>query len=171
MANIPDTVSIQPDTVTLSGYSIWNVDDILRNPVQELPRKLLSMTKAAENFKWVAEDLSNLSAGQTRTSLVRLLKYYLQGMRHAVLTASNRRNNPQIASRCDKLDAELNKLEDNIQHVVGGLAALPSGDGHFDIPNRSVLELLIHARYESLPQNLRPTTLGKSPSFNGLSVG
>jgi hypothetical protein len=46
-------------------------------------QKLRAMTKAAENFKWAAEDLPNLPVGQTRTSLLRLLIYYLRGMMHA----------------------------------------------------------------------------------------
>ena len=91
-------------------------------------------------------------------------------MRYTLLTAFSRRNKPRIASRRDELDTQLNELERGIRRVDEGLAALPSGNGNFDIPNRSVLELLVHARYETLPQSLRPTTLGKSPSFNGLSV-
>ena len=172
MANILDTVSIQPDTVTLSGYhGIWDVADALRSPLRDLPGKLDAMIKAAENFKWVAKDLPNLSVGQARTSLLKLLIYYLRGMRYAHTTALTRGNEEHIASRRDKLMTRLDKLEADIVRVDDTLAALPSVNGNFDIPNRSVLELLVHARYESLPQNLRPTTLGKSPSFNGLSVG
>jgi hypothetical protein len=45
MAHIRDTVSIQPDTVTLSGYDeIWSVTDIHRNPSKDLPGKLDAMT-------------------------------------------------------------------------------------------------------------------------------
>jgi hypothetical protein len=129
------------------------------------------MAKAAENYKWAAEDLPNLSVGQTRTSLLRLLIYYLRGMRYAVRTASNRGNKSRLATGRDALNIQLDELERNIRHVDDGLTALPSGNGNFDIPNCSVLELLVHARYESLSQDLRPTTLGKSPSFNGSLFG
>jgi hypothetical protein len=62
MAHILDTASIQPDTITLSGYDeIWSVADIHRNPSSDLPGKLDAMAKAAENYKWAAEDLPNLS--------------------------------------------------------------------------------------------------------------
>jgi hypothetical protein len=84
MAQPQDTVSIQPDTVTLSGYrGIWDVADALRNPLKDLPGKLDAMIKAAENFKWAAKDLPNLSVGQAQTSLLKLLIYYLRGMMHA----------------------------------------------------------------------------------------
>jgi hypothetical protein len=92
-------------------------------------------------------------------------------MNHSLITASNRGNRQPLAQRRDELEAHLEKLERAIRHVDPGLATLQSGNGNFNIPNRSVLELLVHARYEGLPQHLRPTTLRKSPSFKGLAVG
>ena len=92
-------------------------------------------------------------------------------MRHALITASNHEDYELLAQRCDELKTKLKVLEGNIQRVDEDLAALQSGDSHFNIPNRSVLELLVHAYYEGLLQNSRPTTLRKSPSFKGLQVG
>jgi hypothetical protein len=77
-------------------------------------------------------------------------------MRYAVLTASNRGNNPHIASKRDELNIELNELEHNIQDIDNGLAALPSGNGNFDIPNRYVLGLLVHTRYGQTPHEQVP---------------
>jgi hypothetical protein len=119
MAQPQDTVSIQPDTVTLSGYKIWNVDDILRNPAQELPRKLWSVTKAAENFKWVAEDLPNLSVSQTRTSLLRLLKYYLLGMMHAYERCTPMRDTP-MRWPCEKHVYERRAYEKHAYEMAYG---------------------------------------------------
>jgi hypothetical protein len=89
-------------------------------------------------------------------------------MRYAFRTALNWGNSQDIAKSRDKLITQLGKLETTLERVDDGTATLQSGNGNFDIPNRSVLELLVRARYEGLPQNLRPTTLGKSPSFKGL---
>jgi hypothetical protein len=133
------------------------------------------MTRAAENYTWVAEDLPGLPVGQTRHSLLilRLEIYYLRGMRHAVRTVSafGRGNSGRIAESRDVLNTQLDLLERAIRRVDDRLAALPSRNGNFDIPKRSVLELLVHACYEGLAQNHRPKTLRKSPSFKGLPVG
>jgi len=172
MAPSRDTVSIQPDTVTLSGYDeIWSVADTHRSPSRDLPAKLDAMTKAAENYVWAAKDIPNLPVGLTRTSLLRLLKYYLQGMKYALLTALNRGESRFIAQSRDKLSTRLDELQSTLERVDDGSATLQSGNGNFDIPNRSVLELLVRACYEGSEANLRPTTLGKSPSFKGLPVG
>ena len=165
-------MSIQRDTVTLNGFEIWSVSDVSRNPMPSLRGKLDTMTKAAKNYKWVAQDLANLPVGQAQTWLLELLEYYLAGMRYALNTAMDRLNNsPDLAENCDKLHNQLKKLEAAIRRVDPGLTALQFSNGNFNIPNRTVLELLIHGYYESLPQNLRPTTLGKSPAFKGLPVG
>src|SRR5271163_2199253 len=57
-------VSVQPDTMTLSGYDdIWSVTDIHRTAKFHLPRKLDAMTKAAENYGQLKIFLICLSAG------------------------------------------------------------------------------------------------------------
>jgi len=86
-------------------------------------------------------------------------------MRYALFAALNRGNSRAVAESRDKLNAQLKELQSTLEGVDDRTATLQSGNGNFDIPNRSVLELLVRARYEGLPQNLRPTTLGKSPSF------
>ena len=110
--------------------------------------------KAVENYTWVAEEIPNLPTGQTQTWLLRLLIYYLRGMNHSLITASYRENYPDLAQSRDELEVQLEKLEIAIRSVDPGLATLQSGVGNFNIPNRSVLELLVHARYQGLPQHL-----------------
>jgi hypothetical protein len=77
------------------------------------------MTKAAENFKWVAEDLSNLSAGQTRTSLLRLLKYYLRGMMHAYERCTPMRDTP-MRWPCEKHVHERRAYEKHAYEMAYG---------------------------------------------------
>src|SRR5467141_4642593 len=74
-----------------------------------------------------------------QSSLLTLLIYYLRGMRHAVLTASTR-GNGRLSDIRKSLSKKLDMLERDVRVFDvfdDQLAALSSGNGNFDIPNRS----------------------------------
>jgi hypothetical protein len=131
-SHIRDTVSIQQDTVTLSGYSeIWSVADAHHTPKSHLHQKLKAMTRAAENYTWVAQDLPNLRpVSQTRSSLLTLLIYYLRGMRYAVRSASTRGNNQKLTNVRNELSVQLDVLEESIRlaDTDNQLASLPQAN-------------------------------------------
>jgi hypothetical protein len=110
----------------------------------------------------VAKELPLLPAGPNRTSLLQLLKYYLWGMRHAAHTSLKRRDMGGLGVRRSELNSELDSLQLALQDIECPLIAFPFNN-NFNIPSRSVLELLVHVRCESLASANRLRTPGTSP--------
>ncbi|MCJ1465562.1 hypothetical protein MMC07_004180 [Pseudocyphellaria aurata] len=148
MAALPqDTIDIKPQTLTLNGFTLWDIPATVNRLTIVI--RLAEMWNCAENYSFIADDLlDHCQAGSTRNQLALLLKYYSHGLRRAL------NNIPdddlclyikQMTKNC------LNKIDTALIACGILLPVLPEKDGEiFEIPNASVIELLVKSRFENI---------------------
>ena len=143
-------MNITPNLLTLNGFTIFDIDP--GSPTLAKQERLTQFAFAAENFRWMSNDLiSSCPFGNARNELVRLLHYYSVAMRRGYV-ASNFNPNRPVSVR---LRAALNAINNNLVWSGVDLNAFPAGGvvppAQFTIPNQSPLELLVKARMENVP--------------------
>ena len=129
------------------------------NHVPTMLSRLIQMQKCSQNYSFISEDLVyHCRVGSTRNTLALLLKYYSRGLRRAFNSIPD--DTTYSWYRNDIKDS-LNEIDINLLACEIELPFLPEADGErFEIPNASVIELLVKSYLENI-QFSQPYTLSE----------
>ena len=134
----------------------------MENIVKQIPATLIrldQMRKCAENYSFISDDLVNqCEIGPTRDALALLLRYYSRGLRRALISVPD---DDRYFSMKDDIKDRLNEIDVNLIVCGVEMPTLPEIDGEiFEIPNASIIELLVKSCFENT-QFPQPYTLSE----------
>ena len=106
------------------------------------------MRKCAENYSFISDDLVSLcQPGSTKDALALLLKYYSRGLRRALISVPD---DASYFSMKNDIQDRLNEIDVNLLACEVEMPFLPETNGEeFEIPNASIIELLVKSYSES----------------------